>query len=182
VIEHALFWIAGLAVIAGALGAATVRNLFHAGLLLGLCLAGVAAMYLFLEAPYLACVQVIVYIGGVLVLVLFATLFSADILGTATRTPIGLRLASLLGAGLVVLVSARLATTALATAPDLATARKTAVAAPDAIAAPGGSVADLLLGPWLVPFLLAGVLLTLALVGSVATVRRYRRPAPARAT
>lgn len=177
-IEHALFWIAGLAVIAGALGAATVRNLFHAGLLLGLCLAGVAAMYLFLEAPYLACVQVIVYIGGVLVLVLFATLFSADILGTAARTPLGLRLASLLGAGLVVLVSVRLSTAALATAPDLAT--RTEAAMPDAIAAPNASVADLLLGPWLVPFLLAGVLLTLALVGSVATVRRYRRPAPPR--
>ena len=178
-IEHALFWIAGFAVIAGALGAATVRNLFHAGLLLGLCLAGVAALYLFLEAPYLACVQVIVYIGGVLVLVLFATLFSADILGTAARTPLGLRVASLVGAGLVVLVSVRLSMTALAIGPDLATKRTTPT--PDAIAAPGASVADLLLGPWLVPFLLAGVLLTLALVGSVATVRRYRRPAPARA-
>lgn len=180
-IEQALFWIAGFAVIAGALGAATVRNLFHAGLLLGLCLAGVAALYLFLEAPYLACVQVIVYIGGVLVLVLFATLFSADILGTATRAPLGMRAAALLGAGLVVLVGARLSMIALATAPDLATERTAPGSAPDAIAAPGASIADLLLGPWLVPFLLAGVLLTLALVGSVATVRRYRRPAPARA-
>ena len=49
-IELFLFWTCCLAAIAGALGAAVVRNLFHAALLLGLSLAGVAGLYLFLEA------------------------------------------------------------------------------------------------------------------------------------
>ena len=36
---------------------------------------------------------------------------------------------------------------------------------------------DLLTGEWFVPFLAAGFLLTAALVGSVVTVQRFRRPA-----
>src|SRR6185503_13663619 len=98
VIETLLFWTCGLCVCIGALGAATVRNLFHAALLLGLSLVGVAGLYLFLGAHWLACVQVVVYVGGILVLILFSTLFSADVMGLVQRTPWLLRIAGGLGA------------------------------------------------------------------------------------
>ena len=80
-IADGLFLACALLAVVGGVMAATVRNLFHAALLLGLCLLGVAGLYLFLEQAWLACVQVIVYIGGILVLILFATLFSSDITG-----------------------------------------------------------------------------------------------------
>ncbi|MBL8751830.1 MAG: NADH-quinone oxidoreductase subunit J, partial [Planctomycetes bacterium] len=38
------------------------------------------------------------------------------------------------------------------------------------------TVGDLLMGDWFVPFFVAGLLLTVALVGSVVTVQRFRRP------
>lgn len=177
-IETALFWVCCLTAMAGAIGAATVRNLFHAALLLGLCLAGVAGLYLFLEASYLACVQVIVYIGGILVLVLFATLFSADIMGAVQRTPWWLRLSGLAGAALAALVAGRLAQIAVEHAANLGRARSQPGALPDVIDGGAGVrvIGDLLVGGWLVPFLAGGMLLTAALVGAVAIVRRHRRP------
>ena len=173
-IELALFWTCSLATLAGAVGAALVRNLFHAALLLGLCLVGVAGLYLFLEASYLACIQVIVYVGGILVLTLFATLFSSDIRGVAQRTPLLLRLAGLGGALIAALVAGRLAQLAIAHAIDLDRARSAPGSVPDAIDGTR-AIGDLFVGSWLVPFLVAAVLLTAALVGAVSIVKRYRR-------
>ena len=173
-IENILFWTCCLVTITGALGAATMRNLFHAALMLGLCLAGVAGLYLFLEASYLACIQVIVYVGGILVLVLFATLFSSDIKGAVQRTPLWLRLSGLVGAGLAALVAGRLAQIAIAHAANLDRTRSQPGQLPDVIDGTR-AIGDLLVGPWLVPFLVAAMLLTAALVGAVAIVKRYRR-------
>jgi NADH:ubiquinone oxidoreductase subunit 6 (subunit J) len=175
-IEMALFWTCCLAAMLGAIGAAVLRNLFHAALLLGLSLAGVAGLYLFLEASYLACIQVIVYIGGILVLVLFATLFSSDILGATQKTPWWARLAGVLGAGLAALVAGRIAEVTIANAMNLGRMRTAAGTLPDIIDGQR-TLGDLLLGTWMVPFLVAGVVLTIALVGAVATVRRFRKPA-----
>ncbi|MBK8097962.1 MAG: NADH-quinone oxidoreductase subunit J [Planctomycetes bacterium] len=158
----------GLA-IAGALGAALVRNLFHAALLLGLSLCGVAGLYLFLHAYYLACVQIVVYVGGILVLILFATLFSADVMGRLQRTPRWLLALGTVGAAVAGSTAWQLGSQVLAARPAPAAVRETP---------PGhdvGAIGDLLLGDWLLPFLAAGFLLTVALVGAVATVRRHQR-------
>jgi NADH:ubiquinone oxidoreductase subunit 6 (subunit J) len=175
-IEQALFLAAVGCAVLGACGAAVVRNLFHAALLLGLCLVGTAGLYLFLHQYYLACLQVVVYLGGVLVLVLFATLFSADVMGQWQRTALWLRLFGALGAA-----------GAAAMAVGLARLGGGAVPAPEFGATPGPKpldaiagpepIGDLLLGPWLVPFLLAGFLLTVALVVAVATVAAFRTEA-----
>lgn len=194
-IELVLFWSCCLCAIAGALGAALVRNLFHAALLLGLALLGVAGLYLFLEAAYVACVQVIVYVGGILVLVLFATLFSSDVMGAVQRTPGWLRVAGTVGALLAGAVAVRLAQVAMQYASALERSRgptgvPDVIGGGDALRAGNGpapresawQIGDLLTGPWFVPFMAAGFLLTVALVGAVATVRRFRRPAASRRT
>jgi NADH:ubiquinone oxidoreductase subunit 6 (subunit J) len=178
VIETALFWLCAITAMAGAIGAAAVRNLFHAALLLGLALVGVAGLYLFLEASYLACIQVVVYLGGILVLVLFATLFSADITGAVQRAPWPLRVAGAVSAALAALVAARLAQTAMAHGADLSHARSPAGSVPDAIDGTR-AIGDLLIGSWAVPFLVAALVLTAALVGAVAIVRRHREAAHA---
>lgn len=169
-ITQALFLTCCGFAIGGAVGAATIRNLFHAALLLGLSLCGVAGLYLFLHAYYLACVQIVVYVGGILVLVLFATLFSADVMGRVQRTPgwlVGLGSAAAAIAGFT---AWRLGSQALAARP-LRPADAPPPAGHDV-----GAIGDLLVGDWLLPFLAAGFLLTVALVGAVATVRRHQRP------
>jgi NADH-quinone oxidoreductase subunit J len=181
VTELVLFWTCCLGTIVGAIGAAVVRNIFHASLLLGVSLVGAAGLYLFLEAYYLACVQIVVYVGGVLVLILFATLFAGDVLGHVYRAPGWLRGLGVVGALISASVAVRLAQVAIAHGKALEATRTPPGQEADVIAGQKGTIGDLLVGSWLVPFLAAGLLLTIALVGAVATVRRYQQPAGAAA-
>lgn len=174
-IEMVLFAVCCACAAGGALGAALVKNLFHAALLLGLALVGTAGLYLFLEAQWLACVQVVVYVGGILVLILFATLFSSDILGAVQRTSPALQFAGWLGAALAAVVAMRIVDVVLTAAVGLRHERA-ATGVPDVIDGGPTAVGDLLVTSWLVPFLAAGLLLTVALVAAVATVQRFRRP------
>ena len=64
-------------VLGGALLVVTIRNLFRAALSLGVVLLGVAGLFVLLEADFLAFVQVLVYVGAILVLVVFAVMLTA---------------------------------------------------------------------------------------------------------
>jgi NADH-quinone oxidoreductase subunit J len=64
---------AGLAVTA-AIGVITVKNPVHSAVCLIICLLQVAALYILLRSPFLAAVQVFIYVGAVMVLFLFAVM------------------------------------------------------------------------------------------------------------
>ena len=55
----------------------TLRNLFRAALSLGLVLLGVAGLFILLQAEFLAFVQILVYVGAILTLVVFAIMLTA---------------------------------------------------------------------------------------------------------
>lgn len=76
------FWLFTAAVIGGGFGCITMRNVFHAALMLILCLAGVGGYFILVNAEFLAMVQVIIYIGGIMVLFLFGIMVSQNIIGT----------------------------------------------------------------------------------------------------
>lgn len=63
--------------IASALAVVTVRNIVHAAFALMVTLFGVAGLYVFLQADFLAATQVIVYVGGILVLILFGVMMTS---------------------------------------------------------------------------------------------------------
>lgn len=73
-------------VLVSAIWVVTLRNLFRAALSLGLVLLGVAGLFIVLEAEFLAFVQILVYVGAVLILVIFAIMLTAK-LHTDTETP-----------------------------------------------------------------------------------------------
>lgn len=66
------FLLLAVLVVGTALGVVLLRNPIHAVLLLSINLAGVAALYLMLQAQFLALIQVIVYAGAIAVLFVFA--------------------------------------------------------------------------------------------------------------
>lgn len=72
-------WMLTLLVLASAVLVVTLRNLFRAALSLGLVLLGVAGLFILLEAEFLAFVQVLVYVGAILTLVVFAIMLTARI-------------------------------------------------------------------------------------------------------
>lgn len=71
-------------VLLSALWVVTLRNLFRAALSLGLVLLGVAGVFLVLEAEFLAFVQILVYVGAILTLIVFAIMLTAKVQGSVT--------------------------------------------------------------------------------------------------
>lgn len=69
-------------VLMGALWVVALRNLLRAALSLGLVLLGVAGVFLLLEAEFLAFVQILIYVGAILTLVVFAIMLTARLPGT----------------------------------------------------------------------------------------------------
>jgi NADH:ubiquinone oxidoreductase subunit 6 (subunit J) len=71
--------VALLTLVAGFL-TVTLKNVFHAGLALVGTFFGVAGVYLMLEAEFLAVVQVLIYIGAIAVLILFAIMLTRGLM------------------------------------------------------------------------------------------------------
>jgi NADH-quinone oxidoreductase subunit J len=71
-----VFWVLAALIVLGALGAVLLSNIVHATLSLVMTLLGVAGIYLLLSSEFLALVQVLVYGGGVVILVLFGLMLT----------------------------------------------------------------------------------------------------------
>ena len=75
-LEPIAFGVVALALLICALRVVTARNLVHTVLWLGLMLAMTAIVFVFLHAPFLAAIQLILYTGGVLTLMLFGVMLT----------------------------------------------------------------------------------------------------------
>ena len=74
--EAIAFALFALVTVASSLGVVLVRDVWHSALLLGVALLSVAVHYVMLSAEFLAVIQLLVYIGGVLVLLTFAVMLT----------------------------------------------------------------------------------------------------------
>lgn len=70
------FLVFSILVLGGALGVVTSRNLVHGAVYLIASFFGVAGFFILLSAPFLAAVQVMVYIGAIAILVIFAVMLT----------------------------------------------------------------------------------------------------------
>ncbi|QLD85170.1 NADH-quinone oxidoreductase subunit J [Natronomonas halophila] len=73
-LETLAFLLFALVTVGASLGVVLVRDVWHSALLLGAALLSVAVHYVMLSAEFLAAMQVLVYVGGVLVLITFAVM------------------------------------------------------------------------------------------------------------
>ncbi len=158
--DQIFFLFATLAVL-GAAGTAFSQNLVYSAFSLLASLFGVAALFAWLSADYLAITQLIVYVGGILVLFLFAVMLTHKITDVQHSNPsVGVR-----GGAVVALGSlAALATIATQTPwPVLpkTTYRETTHA-----------LGDALLTTHLLPFEILSIVILAALVGAVMMARK----------
>jgi NADH-quinone oxidoreductase subunit J len=72
IVHRGLFLVIALVTVVGAIKVATTRKIIHAAFWLVPVFAGVAGIYLYLDAQFLAAIQVLIYIGAILVLIIFA--------------------------------------------------------------------------------------------------------------
>src|SRR6476659_3548758 len=73
--SEVFFFIAGVGAVAGAIGVVALRNPFYTVLALVFHLLSLAALFLLLEAQFVAAAQVIVYAGAVMVLYVFVVAY-----------------------------------------------------------------------------------------------------------
>jgi NADH:ubiquinone oxidoreductase subunit 6 (subunit J) len=75
-VSQVAFVILSLIALVGALGVVLARNLFKSALFLVLSFIGVAGFYILLEAELLAMIQILVYVGAIAILIIFAIMLS----------------------------------------------------------------------------------------------------------
>ena len=162
---HLAFWALSAITVGAALGVVISRNLIHAVVFLILSFVGIAGLYLTLSAEFIAVVQVLIYVGAISVLMLFAILLTPqaarDNSETSLRYPAGI---------LMGLVIAALIFVALET--DWSEVTRTPLANSTKV------IGESLLKEFVLPFEIAAVLLTAALVGAMALAREDPEDAP----
>jgi NADH-quinone oxidoreductase subunit J len=164
-VTTALFSIAGVVAIVAAVFVVTSRRIVHAALWLVVALGGVAGCFGALHAEFVALVQLLVYVGAIVVLVLFALMLTKAPTNplpglTSGRSPfaavVAVVLALILGAGIV-----------------LAFGNEKIKPVPDGSA---NAVGTAVFKTWVLPFEVLSVLLLAALIAAIALSQRASTP------
>lgn len=151
--------VGAIAAVSGLL-AVTTRHVVHAALWLVVCLGAVAGCYLVLGAEFVALVQLLVYVGAVVVLVLFALMLTRAPIGPnpeVSTSPVHRALAAVLGAGVAGLLAAALVPLTGAAVQRHETGTEV--------------LAEQLFGTWVWPFEVLSLLLLVALIAALAVSR-----------
>jgi NADH-quinone oxidoreductase subunit J len=77
--QDLVFWVLALVAIGGAVGVVVVRDLFRSALLLALVFIAVGGFFVLMSAEFLAVVQVLIYVGAISILFIFAVMLTADV-------------------------------------------------------------------------------------------------------
>jgi NADH-quinone oxidoreductase subunit J len=160
--EAVVFWIFATLTVASAAVVVLSRTLIYSAFALLVTFFGVAGLYVLLGADFLAATQLLVYVGGILVLLLFGVMLTHKIYDLDLRSE-----TTQLASGLIVAAGLFVVLTALAIRTDWPS-----VARPPAPTTSG--IGRLFLGEYLLPFEAASVLLLVALMGAAMIVRRRR--------
>ncbi len=160
-----VFFIFAIMAVAAAWGVVTSKNIVHSALFLALTFFGVAVLYVLMNADFLAAVQILIYMGAVNIMVIFAVMLTlrGEVSESSPETKKwgwGTLVAALL---FIVIALVILTNTDWRVLPTPWQG--------------GGTAADmsmLMMSQYMVPFEAAAILLTLALVGAVILAKGAR--------
>ena len=158
-----VFGVLATAVVVGALGVVMLPNIVYSAFLLGGVFLSVAGLYLMLNASFIAAAQILIYVGAVNVLILFAIMLVNKKEAMGASPGIGLR--RVLSTGVCLGLFALL----------LRVAFRTSWATPGPAAIGEDAVIRLgehFFSDYLLPFELASVLLLMAMIGAIVLARR----------
>lgn len=167
------FLLVGLVTFGAAIVTVTTRQLVHAALWLVVALGGLAVEYLLLTAEFIAWVQVLIYVGSVVVLLLFGLMLTKAPIGRSPDADSGNRWAAL--------------TVAVASAAALVWVvvdafRTTWIDLDGPAVSSTEATGESLFQNWVLPFEALSVLLLAALVGAIVLSRKAKPDTPAPAT
>lgn len=162
---HLAFWSLSAITIGSALMIVASRDLIHAVIFLILSFIGVAGLFITLSADFLALVQILVYVGAIAVLMIFAILLTPraarDNEETAMRYPAMVLMGLVIAAG-----------TFVALETDWGPMREAAIGTQAKV------IGESLINQYVLPFEIGAVMLTAALVGAIALAREDDEDGP----
>ncbi|MCK5124867.1 MAG: NADH-quinone oxidoreductase subunit J [candidate division Zixibacteria bacterium] len=159
--EAYVFYLFAFIIIASGIAVVTMRNIFHCALMLIFCLFTVAGLYVLLSAEFLAVVQVLLYVGAVAILMIFAIMLTSRLAGREVQlsneqTFVGGFLALVFALGIFYAVNATYFVPS-----DAVLGRENSLA-----------IGKLLMTEFVLPFEVISVLLLAALIGAIIIARR----------
>ncbi len=159
-LETVGFWMVAAALLASSLAVVLTKNLFHAVLYLAAALVATGLVFLLLDSPFLFGVQLLLYAGGVVTIVVFAIMLTERLVGARiAQTSRHVVNGAIVAAAVFVGVAGF-----LIRAPG-------PVPRPPLTADPTSAIGGALVGPFAAVLELLGVLLVIALLGALYFAR-----------
>lgn len=158
------FAIVAIITLASAIAAMTLRNLVHCALALVGAFAGLAALYLQLEAQFVGFAQILVYVGAVAILIVFAILLTG---GSESPKQSIFSSTWCVGGGVALAVFGVLVWT-------IRSSHSLTEGLPPASEASVRQIGDQLMTKYILPLEVVGLLLTAALIGAVIIAMKER--------
>ena len=159
-ISSVLFFLLAFGVVGGGLAVVTLRNIIHSAVAMMICFGSLAGMYALLGAPIVAAAQVLIYLGAISVLILFAIMLTqagdANLPAPFHRQ---LPVAIVVALAIIGLVGWAVVQTDWALATE-------------AIGADVDSIAHVLFTEFALPFEIISLLLLVAIIGAIYLARR----------
>ncbi len=142
------------------------RNIMYAAFSLLFTFCGVAGLYVLLQADFLAVTQILIYVGGILVLMLFGVMLTNKVVSVDIKTGTLHTIPAMILAAIVLgsLAAVFYATWSKTPDPAISTTSTTK------------AIGELLMTNFVLPFEVASVILLAALVGAAFMARRTRKP------
>ena len=165
VAQNVAFWILAIAMAGAAIGVVRSQNVVHAALYLVVVLAGAAAQYILLAAEFVAWVQVLIYIGAIVILFLFGIMLTRAPMRPEGTMDNNQRVASaIVGLFLFGVITALLV--------DAYGGKEIKLKNELVLIGRSSTIASSIFRDYLVPFEVVSMLLLAALVGAVVIARR----------
>lgn len=156
-----IFYLFAAITVISAFFVVTTRNIVHSAFYLLFTFFGVAGIYVLLGADFVAVVQLIVYVGGILILLIFGVMLTNKITNVQIKTGTMQMLPAAIGVGLFAgLLLSTLINTSWKVIPTVVPASNT------------GTIGTILLQEYVIVFELLGIILLIALLGAASIARR----------
>jgi len=156
-----IFYLFAAVTLVSAFFVVTNRNIVHSAFFLLFTLFGVAGIYVMLGADFVAVVQLIVYVGGILILILFGVMLTNKIVNVEIKTGTIHALPASIVLGLF----------AGAIGAAVLNTKWNVVESPDPVPATA-TIGSMLINEYALIFELLGILLLIALIGAASMARR----------
>lgn len=163
VFNYFIFFTLAAVIVVSAILVVSLRNIFHSALFLCLCFLGISGIYLTLGAEFLFATQILIYAGGVVVLILFAVMLTEKISGKRRSQSRNCGISFLVSSFLFIILTSVIIFTSYPVVEEKLNISSTKI------------IGEILLTKYFLPFEIASFVLLIAIVGAVIFIREENK-------